>query len=98
MGAYVVDPALVQDHDPVRVHDGVEPLGDDDLGGAGTDVPKRLPDGLVRGGVHGAGGVVHDEDLGILQQGPGDAQPLLLTAGHVDAALPQVRIVSLGEG
>ena len=98
MGAHVVDLSLVQDHDPVRVHDGVEPLGDDDLGGLGAGVFEGLPDGRVGGGVHGAGGVVQDEDLGVLEQGPGDAQPLLLPAGHVHAPLAQVRVVTLGEG
>ena len=95
MGAKAVDPAVVQHQDAVRVLHAGDPLGNDNLGGAGDAAGEGLADFAVRGGVHGAGGVVQDEHLRPLQQGPGDAQPLLLPAGDVGAALLDPGVVAL---
>ena len=40
-----------------------------------------------------AGGVVQNQDLRLFQEGPGDAEPLALSAGHVGAALLDIGIV-----
>ena len=46
----------------------------------------------VGGGIHGAGGIVKNQHFGVLEQGAGNAEPLLLSAGDVDAALAQIRV------
>ncbi|CAN4049019.1 HTH-type transcriptional regulator immR, partial [Dysosmobacter welbionis] len=76
---------------------GGDPLGDDELGGIRDLLQKRFADQGVGLGVHGGGGVVQDQDLGVLQQGPGDAKPLLLPAGDVGAALLDIGVVLVGE-
>ena len=78
MGAHVRQTPLVQHHDAVAGHDGVDALGDDDLGGAGQGRPQTAADVLVGGHVHGGGGVVQDQDFWPLQDGPGDQQALAL--------------------
>ena len=97
VGAALQDAALVQDDDLVGVLHGAQPLGDDDLGGAG-DLPGEGPaDEGVGAGVDGGGRVVEDEDLRPLEQGAGDAQALLLASGHIGAALLDAGVVAVGE-
>ncbi len=78
MGAGGGDAPAVQQDDEVGILDRGDPLGDDELGGLGNLLPEGPADEGVGLGVHGGGGVVENEDLGMLEQGPGDAQPLLL--------------------
>ena len=87
MGAGVHHPAVIHHHDQIRIHDGGDPLGNDQLGGVGQLRGESLPDLGVGGGVHGAGAVIQNQDLGLFQQRPGNAQTLLLAAGDIDAAL-----------
>ena len=49
-------------------------------------------------GVQGGAGLVHEEDLGLHGQGPGDAQPLLLPAGEAEAALVKPVLHLIPEG
>ena len=86
MGVKGVHPAVVQHQDAVGVLDAGNALGNDDFGGAGDDPGKGGADLGISGGVNRGGGVVQNQHLGPLQQGPGDAQPLLLAAGDVGAA------------
>ena len=87
MGAHVRNGAVVHNHDEIRVHHGDDSLGDDDLGGVRQTGAEGRPDAGVGGGVHRAGAVIQNEHLGLFQKGPGDAQPLLLAAGDIDATL-----------
>ena len=48
-------------------------------------------------GVHSGGGIIQNQNSGLFQQGPGNTQPLLLTAGDIGASLLDVGIVALGE-
>ena len=60
---------------------------------SGISSRQGLADSGVGGGVHGGGGVVQNENPGFFQQGPGDAQPLLLPAGDIGAALLNVGLI-----
>ena len=42
MGTYVFHHAVVQHDDHIRILHGGDPLGDDELGGAGNFLPERL--------------------------------------------------------
>ena len=48
-------------------------------------------------GVEVRGRLVEDHDRGVLQQQPGDGQPLLLAARHAVAALADDRVVAVGQ-
>ena len=49
-------------------------------------------------GVHRRGGVVQDQDTGILEQRAGDGDALLLPSREGDALFPDQRVVAIGEG
>ena len=95
MGTHSVYPSVVQNDDLIRMHDGGDPLGDDDLRAAGQAPGKPLPDLRLCGRVHRAGGIVQDQHLRLLQNRPGDAEPLFLAAGHIHATLPQIRLITV---
>ena len=95
MGVEGVDATVVHDDDAVGVLHGHDPLRDDDLGRLRDVLREALPDAGLGRGVDRARGVVEDEDFRVFQQGSRDAQSLLLTAGHVGAALFDVRLVAL---
>ena len=97
MVAHGIDLAVFHNNDHVRILHGGNTLGDDQLGGAGDLFPEGLPDGSVGLGVHRGGGVVQNQDLGLFQQGTGDAKTLLLTAGNIGAALLDLMVVAIGE-
>ena len=97
MSAHIDDLAVVEHDNAIRVHNGGDALGDDNFGGFGHGIPQRGADARVGGGIHGGGRVVKDNDLGLFQQRPGDAQPLLLAAGNVHAALAKIHIISPGQ-
>ena len=97
VGAHGGDGAVFHDQDQVRVLNGGDALGDDQLGGAGDLLGEGLADGCVGTGIDGGGGVVQDQDLGLLQQGAGDAKTLLLTAGDIGAALFEIGRASCRE-
>ena len=65
---------------------------------SGDFLAHRLPDERVCLCVDGGGRVVHDQDLRLFQQCPRDAQPLLLAAGDVRAALFDIGVIFVGEG
>ena len=71
--------SLLHDHNPIRLQDGVEPVGNGDDSAITEALPDGLLDGLVRVGVHGGGGLVQNKDLGLPQQCPRQAQQLPLT-------------------
>ena len=81
------DVVVVEDDYLVGVADGADALGDDDDGG----VLQVLGEGAaylgLGGGVDRGGGVVEYEYRGVPEHGAGDAEPLLLAAGDVHAAL-----------
>ena len=53
-------------------------------------------DAGLSGGVHRAGGVIKNQDLGPLEEGAGNAQALLLPARDIHAALSQIGVQSVG--
>ena len=49
-------------------------------------------------GVDAGGGLVQEDDGGVLQDGPGDGDPLLLAAGERAAALADDGVIAIGQG
>ena len=71
-----------------RLH-GVYALGDDKHRGIPQPGIQVVPDTEFRFRVYGTGTVVQYQYLGFTQQGPGDADALLLSAGKVDSTPSQ---------
>ena len=91
------DFSVVKDQDQVRVLYRRHALGDDDLRGLGDEAAESRPDQGIGMRIHRAGGIVQDQDLRLLQQGPRDAEPLPLASGDIGPALLDVGIVLLRE-
>lgn len=72
MGAHGADGATIHDDDPVGILDGGDPLGDDEFSGARNHPLKGIPDFGIRCGIHRRGGVVQNQNFGILQKSPGN--------------------------
>ena len=92
------DPAVVHHKDQIGILHRGHTLCDNDLGGVWYVGTEARTDECVGLGVHGAGGVVENEDLWLFEKGSGNAKSLLLTARHVGAALFDLGIIAVGEG
>ena len=89
--------SLVQDQDLVVVEDRVESVGDGDDRAVAELSPDRLLNQFVRLQIHGRRRFVHDEDLALPQDGPREAEQLLLTHRHVTPALREFEIEPWGK-
>ena len=95
MAVKAVYRTVVQHQDAVGVLHAGNALGDDDACGAWDGAGEVCADARVRGGIHGAGGIVENQYLRPFEQRPGDAQPLPLPAGKVAAAALNAAFVAL---
>ena len=98
VAATLDDFALVHDADLVRAADGGEAVGDDDRCAVAHEAFQCLLDEPFRFRVERRGGLVEDEQRGILEDGAGDADALALAAGELAAAVADVRVVALFGG
>ena len=97
MGSDAANRAVIQHDNLIRILYGRDTLGNDNLGGIGNLLPESLPDHGVRMGIHRAGGIVQNQDSRLLQQGSGNTETLLLSAGHIAAALLNPGVILLRE-
>lgn len=93
--ALLLYPSVFQNDDPVRIHNRLELVGDDD---DGASLDKRV-DGFLHlhlvFRVERCGRFVQQDDRRILQDGAGDGYALLLATGERAAAFAHHRVVSL---
>ena len=75
--------------------DGAQAVADEDDRPLPLQPLQRLGDHLLVVRVEGAGRLVEHDDRGLGEQGPGDADPLLLAAGQVGAVLGDDRVVAV---
>src|SRR5690606_7258198 len=80
--SHVDDTALAQHHDFVGVEHGGKAVGDGDDGLAAGEFAEGVADRLLRLRVEGRGGFVEEEDGSVAEDGPGDGESLLLSAGQ----------------
>src|SRR6185295_16630805 len=85
--AVLDDRAGLEDDQAIHAANGREPVGDHDRRAIPHQGPQRLLDVVLALGVQGAGGLVEDEDRGVLEQRARDGDPLALAAGQLDPAL-----------
>ncbi len=97
MGARFHDSPPLQHVNPVGVEDGREPVGDEDGHGATgrRHVPDRFHDPFFGERIERRGRFVEDQQVRMPEQRTRDREPLLLAAGHLDAAFADDRIESL---
>ena len=70
-------------------------MGDDDQRLFPVQMVDGIHDGSLRLVVQRGGGLIQHQHLRILKQGPGDADPLALSAGDPDAPLPDAGVKPL---
>ncbi|GAB2720050.1 hypothetical protein GCM10010442_46520 [Kitasatospora kifunensis] len=87
----------MQRHDLVGADDGGEPVCDDHHGLAGDQPFDGLLHHHLGLGVQRGGRLVEQHDGGVLEDGPGDRDPLALPAGESGADLADPRVVALRE-
>ena len=97
MGAHLHDPAVLHDHDAVRLAQGEQPVGDQDGGAALGDAVQSLLDVLLGLGVDARRRLVEDQDLGVGGHDAREGEQLPLAVGEVGAALGEVGLVALGQ-
>ena len=89
--------AAVQHHDAVGIPDCGQPVGDDEGGASLHQTLQRLAHLAFVDCVQMGRGLVQDQYGSILQQGPGDGQPLALASGELHSPLPDHCVVPVGE-
>ena len=87
--------AFAQDENLVGMADGAEAVGDDEAGAVGEQAFERFLNELFGAGVHAGGGLVEDEDGGVLEERAGDADALFFADAEFDAAFADAGIVAL---
>ena len=90
MPSHAVDFAVFHHDDQIGVLNGGYALRNDKLRRSGDLLPHRLTDLRVRPRIDRGGRVVQNQHLRLFQQRTRDAEPLLLAAGNVGAALLDV--------
>ena len=70
-------------------------MGDEQGRPVRHDGAQGVVDALLDPGVHGAGGVVEDEDAGVVEDGPGQRHPLALPARKGQAPLADDGVVAV---
>ena len=96
VGAFLHDAALVEHGDPVGKADGRQAVRDEDDGPPLGEIGESLLHDVLALGVEVGGGLVQDEDRGILQERPREGDPLPLPPGELHAALPGEALVAVG--
>jgi len=86
---------FVQQKDAVRILDRGEAVGDDEQRLVSNERREGVEDGLFDDAVQGGRGLVQHQDVWILDQRPGDGQPLLLSLRQIDALFAHRRLVPL---
>src|ERR1017187_10461576 len=94
MGARFDNASTVQYHNQISPLDGREPVGDADRGAASHQFFECHLNDALGFGIQGAGGLVQNEDGGVLENRPGNGDALLLAAGEIDAFFPDVEGVA----
>ena len=90
--------AVIQHQNEVGVHDGAEPVGDDEAGSPLHQLVHGLLHQYFRPGVHVGGGLVQNQQRTTCQQRTGDGQQLLLPAGKVGGVLADQGVVAVWHG
>ena len=98
MAALLLDLAPGHHRDLVGILDGGKPVGHHQGGAALAQLVQGLLDENFRGVVQSGGCLIQNQNGGIFQKYPGNAQPLLLAAGEPHAPLTDHGVVAMLHG
>ena len=87
----------MQHADLIRVHDGVEPVGNHDDGLASDDLGNGGVHLLLVLGIHESGCLVQYHDRGVFQNRPGKGDPLPFSARELFSAIPGHSVDAMGQ-
>ena len=96
MGAGFRDGVMIDHHNTVRVPQGGKAVGNGKGGAALGQAAQRLLNLVLCFGIQAASGFVQNQQPGIMQNRPGDGNPLPFPAGQGIAGFPHIGIVSSG--
>lgn len=97
MRAAGLDDALVQENDPISPDDGRQVVRDNKKGATGGKGRYRPLDRFLVFRIERRRGLVEDDDRCVLQDCPGDADPLALATGKSGAERTDPRLVAMFE-
>ena len=90
-------PSLIKNDDPVGLPDGGESVSDDHGGSIRLESVKGVAHALFAERIEVRGGLIQNQDGGILQESPCDRHPLALTSGEAGSAFAHWGLQTLGE-
>ncbi len=93
----LADPAVVHHQDLVHVLQSHQAVGDEQGGPVLHQPEQGIQHFLLRQRVEICRGLIQDEDRRLLQQSPGDRQPLAFTAAQARSLLADEGLVALGQ-
>ena len=82
----------------IRLDNGRQSVRDYERSASGPQPVKSSLNGSFCQRIHGAGGLVEDEDGRVFQENASDGQALDLTAGELHALFADLGVVAVGEG
>ena len=95
VGAFLGDPAIFYQQDEIRIPDGGKPVGDNKGSPPTGDCQHGPADPLLRHRIHGAGGLIQNQNRGLLQYGAGNGEKLAFPLAQGGAALGEYCICLL---
>ncbi len=96
MVSLLYDPAVFQHQNLIRISDSFQAMGDHDNGFASCQFPYGVLQMMLIFRIDIGGGLVKDNNGGILEHGPGNGNPLLLAAGEDGAAFTDNGVIAIG--
>jgi len=84
MGAHGHQAVLIEQKDAVRPLDRCKTVGYDEEGLAAGHRRQGIEDRALQDAVQGGGRFIHDQDVGVLEQGAGNGQALFLAFGQIE--------------
>lgn len=97
MGAFLGNLPVVYHKDLVGIFNGRQPVGNGDHRLAPRQLGDRRLDQVFVFRIDACGGLVQDDNGGVLQDGPRNGDPLLLAARKGGPALAYDRVIALRE-
>ncbi len=91
------DHAILHEVNRVGMRDGLQPMRDDDNGPIFEQACDRRLDMALGFAVQRCGRLIEQHDRCVAKKGAGDRDALALTAGQLNAVLPDRGIVTFGE-
>ena len=98
MSAALDDMGIIQYQYLIRAPDGFQAVGDHNNGLVVRQFRNRPLQFFFIFRVNAACGFIQNDNRGVFQYGAGNRNTLLLTAGQGSAALPDQRIIPIGQG